>query len=402
MDNKPVPPTSGTPSPSPFGNWGYPFQLPPEEPFDLKKTLKNLQKLGKLVVKEKLRFLQITGIFLVLGLIYWSAQPRLYTSSVRLLPYQSSSAGGLSGLAGLASLTGFKLPQAGTGQAGNVVMVPHYSELIQSHNFLSKIVDTPIYFGGLNQEVSYREYKEKQESINWAAKVLGGIKSYTIGLPGKILAMFRHSPDHQKGSNAPEELTVVNEEYGALLDNIREQINVSVDDETAIIDIVVQMPEPFAAADMAGLISEELKKEIILFETRKDEEQVRYLEEQYATAKDRYQRAQRTLASYSDRNRAIFSAVDQVGIKAVESDFTVALELFRNLSVELENAKIKKAKDTPSFLILQTPLVPIKKSSPNTVSLLGSFFGAGILVFAAWFYIQKQEEIGAIFFETKE
>jgi uncharacterized protein involved in exopolysaccharide biosynthesis len=162
------------------------------------------------------------------------------------------------------------------------------------------------------------------------------------------------------------------------------------------------MPEPFAAADMAGLISEELKKEIILFETRKDEEQVRYLEEQYSTAKDRYQRAQRTLASYSDRNRAIFSAVDQVGIKAVESDFTVALELYRNLSVELENAKIKKAKDTPSFLILQTPLVPITKSSPNTISLLGSFFGAGILIFAVWFYIRKQEEIGAIFSEAKE
>lgn len=386
-------PTSTSPFGMPLGGGFYPFgPFPPEEPFDLKKSLQRVKGILVMIWQEKVKLIQITSISFLFGLLYLLAQPTLYTAELRLIPYQSGSSGSFGGLAGLAGLAGIKVPTSGSGQQGNVLLVPHYSELIKSHNFLTEIVNKPIYFKSLNKEISYTEYFTSQKG-NSIAQVFQLIRSYTLGLPGKVFGLF--TPTEQVGSvsNAPKELLALDKDYEEMLEGFKELVAVSVDEETAIIDISVQLQDPYAAAGMAKLLSEELKKQIILFETQKDEEQVRYLGEQQAIAKERYQKAQRTLAAYTDRNRGTYSALDQVGLQAVQSDFNLAFQLYSNLSVELDAAKVKKAKDTPSFSIFQTPTVPLEPSSPRRGRTLGVSILVGLLLFGVWFVVKRYDTL---------
>lgn len=385
----------GTNPPHNIGQEGrsfYPFDpFPPEEPFDLKKSLQRIQEIAILVWKEKVKGIQFLGLSLFLGLIYLLGQPTQFTADLRLIPYQSGSGGSLGGLAGLAGLAGIKIPSSGSGQQGNVLLVPHYAELIKSHDFLTKIVDTPIYFSSLNKSVSYKEYQDKYQQDNWIRLSIGVIKEYTLGLPGKLLGLLYGKEQGSVGSQVPKGLTVYDVEYAKLLKGFQELILVEVGKETAIIDISVQLPDAYAAAAMVQLVAEQLKTQIIEFETKKDEEQVRYLGEQHVLAKERYQKAQRYLASYTDRNRGTYSALDQVGLESVQSDFTLAFQLYSNLSSELEAAKIKKAKDTPSFSIFQTATVPLQASSPRKGIILGSSLFLGILLFLVYFLIKRYD-----------
>jgi uncharacterized protein involved in exopolysaccharide biosynthesis len=111
-------------------------------------------------------------------------------------------------------------------------------------------------------------------------------------------------------------------------------------------------------------------------------------------AKTRYERSQAALAQFDDRNRSLDKATAQIPRDRLQREYEVAFNIFQQLSLEVEQARIKKSQDTPVFSVIQEASVPHRRSSPlrGAIILLSAMLGA--LGAGAWI-ITKHPELSA-------
>jgi uncharacterized protein involved in exopolysaccharide biosynthesis len=130
-----------------------------------------------------------------------------------------------------------------------------------------------------------------------------------------------------------------------------------------------------------------LMERIIEYESRKAAEHSRFVEQEQGRSRERFDRAQRELAAFTDRNRGTLSATAQIAAQRLQSEYNLTFDLYRQFSTELEQSKIKQNQDTPIFTTLEEVVVPNTRTSPRRqLDLLASiFFGViGGVGFIAW------------------
>jgi uncharacterized protein involved in exopolysaccharide biosynthesis len=135
---------------------------------------------------------------------------------------------------------------------------------------------------------------------------------------------------------------------------------------------------------------------IIDYEAKKAGEQLKFIEEQYAQARTRYQQAQENLAVFADRNRALVSPLSQIERDRLQSEFNVASEVYQQLSGELQVARIKKNQDTPVFTVLERVIVPLHRSSPHPTRILLMMIFIGLVVGALRILYESQRPVVAV------
>jgi uncharacterized protein involved in exopolysaccharide biosynthesis len=158
------------------------------------------------------------------------------------------------------------------------------------------------------------------------------------------------------------------------------------------------MPDPQAAAGLAKAAADQLMEAVIKFEIRKIEDELAYLEEHHNNMKDRYFKAQESLAVFRDKTRKTTSSSTQSEMERLQNEFSMSYDLYRSARAELEQAKIKLNRDTPVFTILENVVVPNQAFAPNKIRVLflalflGVFFGIGIIgAREFWEQIHPQE-----------
>lgn len=109
---------------------------------------------------------------------------------------------------------------------------------------------------------------------------------------------------------------------------------------------------------------------LIEYESNKAAEQLRFIEEQAAQSKQRLDRVQREMALLSDRSRGTVSATAQLESQRLQREYNLAFDVYRQFATELEQARIKKAQDTPVFTVLEHVVVPDTRSSPRRGRIL--------------------------------
>ena len=199
------------------------------------------------------------------------------------------------------------------------------------------------------------------------------IASYSIGLPGRLLSAVntgggKEADEPKRNPQATAESTVVrkyDQSYLLLVGKLASRLSVSMDKKTGILVISGKMPDRYAAADLVRVSADRLMQRIIEYESQKAGQNFRFVNEQYLQAKGRYERAQRELASFSDRNRALMSATSQIDRDRLQREYDIAFEVYQQFSRELEQARIKMNQDTPVFTVLDQVTVPNIKASPN-------------------------------------
>ena len=147
------------------------------------------------------------------------------------------------------------------------------------------------------------------------------------------------------------------------------------------------MPDPYAAADLVRVTSNQLMERIIDYESRKAGEQFLYVQRLVGQARERYERSQRELALYNDRNRSLVTATSQIDRDRLQRDYQMAFDVYQEVSRELEQARIKMNQDTPVFTVLEQVAVPTERDSPRrsritALSLvIGLLIGVGVIAF---------------------
>jgi hypothetical protein len=354
--------TTPTPPQAPPPGAGYGYD---DDEISLAELIQKGREWARIVWGERRFVAKVVGVSVAIGLVIAFGSRPEYTASTKILPYRSG--GGSSGLSGLAGLAGVRLPQ---GAADQTITADLYPEVAKTVDFRVAVAETPIRFSSLPEPMTPMQYFREIARPS----VTDVLRRYTIGLPRTIASAILPS-ESEPSRTAPAEssgptIADYDRAYRGVLAEMGSRVTVTSDKNSAAMIISATMPDRYASADLVRIAADRLMVRVIEYEAKKATEQLRFIEEQALQAKVRLDRVQRDQALLSDRMRGTVSATAQLETQRLQREYTLAFDVYRQFSSELEQARIKKSQDTPVFTVLEQVVVPDRRSSPKRILLL--------------------------------
>ncbi|NGZ90296.1 GNVR domain-containing protein [Psychroflexus maritimus] len=357
-----------------------------EDEISIAELIQKAAKFLSRIKKEKRFIIYCLLITIPIGLLLAFGSTPQYSASMRIMPYRAASSGGnLGNLGGLAGMAGIKIPSRG---AEETVQPEMYPDIAETLGFRISIAETPLYFTSLNDRISSVSYFSEYAEPSFADQVM----RYTIGLPKLLLSFLLSEKELPavQGEDPTPYLLKYNTNYLELISKVGESVTVEteqIENFSTVTSLKIEavMPDPQAAAGLAKAAADQLMESVIKFEIRKIEDELAYLEEHHNNMKDRYFKAQESLAVFRDKTRNTTSSSIQSEMERLQNEFTMSYDLYRSARAELEQAKIKLNRDTPVFTILENVVVPNQAISPRKLRVLflalflGLFFGVAII-----------------------
>jgi len=333
-----------------------------------------------ILVNRKLVLKSIT-FSVIIGLIIAFGSKKEYNSSTTLIP--SSEEGiktNLGGLSSLAGLAGINLATS----SDNFINPEIYPEITGSNPFLLDILNTKIYYSSIDSTLTtYRYFKDI-----YNPSIFEYLRKYTIGLPFTIKSMLMPEEEIEDDSvKRNSGIIKLSKEDAKLIEDFKERISASYDDQTGILNINIVMPDANASAEIAHATFLLLQKYLIKFKSEKAQENLEFIQARYQESKKNYEEIQEKLAMFNDQNQNIRLARIQIEQQNIQNEYNLAFDLYKSLATQLEQAKIKVKEDSPVLSVIDPPKVPVEKSKPQRLIILiiflflGLVFGVTIIIF---------------------
>ena len=357
-----------------------------EDQIDIIALLSKVWAGRKFVIKTAI-------IAAIIGVLAAISTPNIYTASSMFTPNtSSSSSGGSSGLKGLASLAGINI---GSSMEGAKQISPMlYGKILESYTFKKELLEAPL--KNLGEVNSLRDYFEKEAS---SSSFFGTIKEYTIGLPSKIIGLFK-SDTKESSLQSIGGINTVSEEEFKYFEVIDEILKLNINDKDGYLEITVTSKLPHLAAQLVKSGENILQNQIIAIKTKSSLELLAYLEEQYILKNNLLIEAQDNLASFKDRNLNISRNSFSNAQTRLETALQIETSVFQNVVTQLEQVKLQVAKDTPVFSFLKPVVVPIEKSAPKRSLIVIIWLFLGVIVGIG--YVLAKEPIQNLLKEIKK
>ncbi len=349
------------------------------------------------VLKKGRWFIVLTMLlFVIMAAIDVFNQPNEYTSTTSVMPeLESSSAGGLSQFAGLASLAGVDLSSMSSSDA---VRPDLYPSVINNTSFFLYLLEQDVKTT-TNAKENFLDfyigaYELEKDTITHKKGFISRLRE-SLGIVSKIVAIPKDS------SAAGNKLIYLPKYEGEIIEGLKEKVVAEMDKKTGIIRVTIQLPDPVTSAYVAKLSMNYLTDFVTKYRTEKSRQDLNFLAQQLSEAKEKYYSTQSKKAQYSDQFQSptIRLQAADVQRERIESDYRVASSFYTELFKQYESAKVELQKQTPVFKTLQHPVIPYKKSGPRRViallinSILGLGFGVLVVMlrkraFAKVFYMK--------------
>lgn len=333
-----------------------------EQEIDLVELIQKLWHNRWLIVK-------ITIVFMVLGLLVALFSPKVYTASCDVVP-QTSDNSKSSQMSSLAKLAGINLSQG----EGTPTLSPYvYENILKSTKFKKELMQTEINFEKADRPVSFYEYYTSEEFNK--PTVVDYVLKYTIGLPGVIMGAIRGEqpePDYSSAEGGAKIESLTKDEY-KVLSLLGESVMLSLDDKKGYVSITVNMPEPLAAAQLAQATLNLLQEYITVFKVEKVQSNLDFVQERYNEVKRDFEDVQARRARYRDANHNTIKNQARIEQERLEAEYQLAMNIYGELAMQLEQAKIKVKETTPILTVINPVTVPYKKSKPQRAMILMAF-----------------------------
>lgn len=333
-----------------------------EQEIDLVELIQKLWHNRWLIVK-------ITIVFMVLGLLVALFSPKVYTASCDVVP-QTSDNSKSSQMSSLAKLAGINLSQG----EGTPTLSPYvYENILKSTKFKKELMQTEINFEKADRPVSFYEYYTSEEFNK--PTVVDYVLKYTIGLPGVIMGAIRGEqpePNYSSAEGGAKIESLTKDEY-EVLRMLGESVMLSLDDKKGYVSITVNMPEPLAAAQLAQATLNLLQEYITVFKVEKVQSNLDFVQERYNEVKRDFEDVQARRARYRDANHNTIKNQARIEQERLEAEYQLAMNIYGELAMQLEQAKIKVKETTPILTVINPVTVPYKKSKPQRAMILMAF-----------------------------
>lgn len=340
-----------------------------EQEIDLVELIQKLWHNRWLIVK-------ITIVFMVLGLLVALFSPKVYTASCDVVP-QTSDNSKSSQMSSLAKLAGINLSQ---GESAPTLSPYVYENILKSTKFKKELMQTEINFEKADRPVSFYEYYTSEEFNK--PTVVDYVLKYTIGLPGVIMGAIRGEqpePDYSSAEGGAKIESLTKDEY-KVLSLLGESVMLSLDDKKGYVSITVNMSEPLAAAQLAQATLNLLQEYITVFKVEKVQSNLDFVQERYNEVKRDFEDVQARRARYRDANHNTIKNQARIEQERLEAEYQLAMNIYGELAMQLEQAKIKVKETTPILTVINPVTVPYKKSKPQRAMILMAFTFLGAVV----------------------
>ena len=292
---------------------------------------------------------------MVISAIWIYSVPRTYTAQTALAPEAEQQSATLGGLNMMASQLGLDLSNVQTTDAISPTLYP---ELMNDNKFVVELLKIQLHTSESPVQRSYYTYLTRERKQSWMADIKDA-----------LVAKFSKSERPQNPFKNPYMLNKDNER---IVEQIRDDIKISVDRQTGVINVFATAQDPVVCKLLADSCTEHLKVFIVKYRTSKAQKDVAHYRQLMHDAQLQYERVRRKYAASADANQDVILESVRSKVEDMENDMQLKYNQYTAMSTQYEAAIAKVREQTPVFTVLQGAGVPVKPSSPKRVlTILG-------------------------------
>ncbi len=354
-----------------------------EDPLEMEEGNLNLdfkKYLTRLKDNKKIIFIW-TVVAIVFGVVIALTTPRKYSTMSKLAPELSNNA--VNRLSSLSQLAGLNSAILGTTDA---VYPMVYPDIISSTAFVVDLFETPVTF------VRNKETKDTtlyEYMLNYQKRSLVGT---VLSVPGKVVGWakgFLKESEPEDSTDTVDSFYLSKEQY-KVAKMIRQSLDASIDKKTMVVTLVVTMQDPVVSGKVAKAVNENLRKYVTEYRTQKAKQDLDYYQGLFDEAKQEYFEAQNRYARYVDYNQGVIRQSVRVEMVRLQNEASLKYSLYNNLSQQLQNAHAKLQQETPVFVDVIPPTVPLKPSKPSRKMIVLVITFLGFIAACSYVILKKK------------
>ena len=307
----------------------------------LKTLLADIRKYRQLYYKV------LSAVFMITALVTLSI-PNYYHCTVMLAPEVTGGKQG-GGLSSLASSFGINLSSNSAG--ADAIMPTLYPDLMNSVTFRASLFPIKVQREDDDSTMTYYDYLKDGQKMPWwtaATKALFSVFSGDAKPDSKKVNTFK-----------------LTKEQNEVVKIIAEKMVCDVDKMSMVITIDVTDQDPLICATIADSVQRRLQDFITDYRTSKARVDLAYNQKLYCEAKERYEKARRRYASYTDANQKVFLESVRSERSNLENEMQLQQHAYSQIAAQLQLAEAKVQEETPAFTTLQPATVPTQKAGPK-------------------------------------
>ena len=316
----------------------------------------------KIMKRKKLFIINLSITFVVSCAIIFSV-PRTYTCSVKLAPESTNS--NMGSLGSLASTFGLNM--------GNLTS----QDVIESVDYTTGMFNVKVMSKDGKIKTNYFDYLSHHQKYAW----------WNIAL-NKVVSWFKKDEETAGKGNKINPFRLTKEQTD-IVKMIEGNIKGTVDKKTDVITITVTDQDPLICATIADSAKSRLQQFIIDYRTAKAKNDLKQALQLSRETKEKYIKAQRIYAAYSDANEDVVLQSFKSKIDELENEMQLRYNAYQTTVQQVQIAQAKLQERTPAFTTLQSATVPIKPTGPKRVLFI--FVCLFLVFFSTSVYVCKKD-----------
>lgn len=358
-------------------------------------TREALRDIAAVLWKHRREMLRACGIGLLVGIVAILSIPREYEASVQAVPERRS-------YVVQNALTDADDAETTVGgmQVTDALRPTLYPRIIHSKPFLYSMCDIPVepVIDGEKQRMTLAEYMREHHRRPWWSALL----MLPRQVAGLLLSPFTSS-ERGEGTLQLDSLASGGGQTNGLpsvfrltrrqqlvMARIGRQLAVELDTKRGIITLVARMQDPGVAAAVADSLNSHLQAYVTNYRMRKEEQNLRYVEEIYGQVQEEYYRAQEEYARYVDTHRDLAGYNEErMELVRLRTDMQIAYRSYVKQSGQLQVARMRAYRQRPVYAVIKPAQVPMEPASPRKGLLLLGWTVLGAFACAAKIFFKR-------------
>jgi hypothetical protein len=363
-------------------------------------TISDIWKIVKISIKKSLWLsIIIMSAFYIYALFDYKTRPIEYRAEahVRVEDYEKTN----SKIESLSSLFGDKDQNA----TGKILGPEMFGEIINSKAFLNDLVISkiPINENGADS-TTLESYFQNFQNISKLQKLKSLILNKEIKItnkkvdePKKIdfekVVQEEINSDILFSQTVPPIVTLRGSRSNAM-SIMQGRIDFKFIDGKA--SVFVKMPDPLLSAVTTKLVLEKIIDFVTKYKTKKQVENLKYIEQKFTESQNKYKIAQNKYSGYKDASLGVILQSAQINDQILSNNSTILFNIYNQFALQLEQAKFELKKEAPLFFVLEPISIPGAKFEPNFQTILLKKISLGfvfvVIIFISNLFLIKNEE----------
>jgi LPS O-antigen subunit length determinant protein (WzzB/FepE family) len=353
----------------------------------------DLLELAKKIWGGRWLIAKVTGVFILLGLFFALFSPVEYESEAILMPeIQVQDTGGTAGR--LLQQFGGAFGLGGIGSEGmpaGTIPPLLYPRIVNSLPFQLELLNHEVQFRDYEVTTTWPDFLENHYPTPLATLAV----DYSVKLPLTLLrgtiSLIKGDPDSSISAlpvdPTQSQFISITEDQQELVDELRERISVSQDEETGLLTTRVKLQDARASAELNRFLIERLKEYVIDYRLEKARQNLEFAQDQLEEAETRFEETQVALAEFQDRNVSLGTARAQIELERLQDEKNLAFNVYNVVAQQVEQARLALQEQTPIFKEVQAVTVPSDNTEPNRPLLMVVFTLVGGIVGIGYIFI---------------